>query len=475
MSTFTSLFFQEMNLQNIQILHIDSNNSLLINQLQKIGFTNHEDYTSSKEIIETKIQNYHGIVIRSRFKIDKQFLDKATNLQFIARVGAGLESIDCEYAISKNIQLIAAPEGNCNAVGEHALGMLLSLFNKLNRADKLVREGKWMREGNRGIELEKKTVGIIGYGNMGKSFAKKLRGFDVEVLCYDIKDNVGDANAKQVSLAELQQKSDVLSLHIPWDKSTDKLVNTAFINQFAKSFWLINTSRGKNVVTDDLVAALKSNKILGAGLDVLEYEKSSFEDLFLSSRAGHLERSRETRELPEAFNYLLQAENVLLTPHIAGWTFESHQKLAQTIVDKIKAHYFGESQKPEIEKRVIGLGGIFFKTKNPKLLKEWYKKHLDIPVDDYGATFWWKDKENNDCSTQWSPFDATTNYFAPSEKQFMLNYRVHNLEQLLRNLQAEGVTIVGEMETYDYGKFGWILDLEKNKIELWEPIDKAFL
>jgi D-3-phosphoglycerate dehydrogenase / 2-oxoglutarate reductase len=475
MSTFTSLFFQEMNLQNIQILHLDSNNPLLINQLQELGFTNHEDYSSSKEVIETKVQNYHGIIIRSRFKIDKQFLDKATNLQFIARVGAGLESIDCEYAISKNIQLIAAPEGNCNAVGEHALGMLLSLFNKLNRADKLVREGKWMREGNRGIELENKTVGIIGYGNMGKSFAKKLRGFDLEVLCYDIKDTIGDANAKQVSLAELQQKCDVLSLHIPWDKSTDKLVNTAFINQFAKSFWLINTSRGKNVVTDDLVSALKSGKILGAGLDVLEYEKSSFEDLFLSSRAGHLERSRETRELPEAFNYLLQAENVLLTPHIAGWTFESHQKLAQTIVDKIKARYFGESQKPIIEKRVTGLGGIFFKTENPKLLKEWYKKHLDIPVDDYGATFWWKDKENNNCSTQWSPFDTTTNYFAPSEKQFMLNYRVHNLEQLLRNLQAEGVTIVGEMETYDYGKFGWILDPEKNKIELWEPIDSAFL
>lgn len=316
-----------MNPQSIQILHLDSNHPLLLQQLQELGFINHEDYTSTKEEIEKKIQNYHGVVIRSRFKINQQFIDKATNLQFIARVGAGLESIDCEYALSKNIQLIAAPEGNCNAVGEHALGMLLSLFNKLNRADKLVREGKWIREGNRGEELEGKTVGIIGYGTMGKSFAKKLQGFDVDVLCYDIKENVGDTNAKQVSLAELQQKANVLSLHIPWDKSTDKMVNTNFIKHFSKPFWLINTSRGKNVVTHDLVAALQSGKILGAGLDVLEYEKLSFENLFLEEQQ------------PEAYRYLLQAENVLLSPHIAGWTIESHQKLAQTIVDKIKNHF----------------------------------------------------------------------------------------------------------------------------------------
>lgn len=312
-----------MNKQDIKILHLDSNHPLLWKQLELAGFQNEADFTSSKTEIEAKIQDYHGIVIRSRFKIDKAFIDKASSLQFIARVGAGLESIDCEYAETKKIQLIAAPEGNRNAVGEHALGMLLSLMNKLNRADKLVREGKWIREGNRGYELEGKTVGIIGYGNMGKSFAKKLKGFDVDVLCYDIQDNVADENAKQVSLNELQAKTDVLSLHIPWTPETDKLVNTAFINQFAKPFWFINTSRGKNVVTDDLVAALQSGKILGAALDVLEYEKLSFENLFIDS------------EKLKAFEYLLQAENVLLTPHIAGWTYESHQKLAQTIVDKI--------------------------------------------------------------------------------------------------------------------------------------------
>ena len=313
--------------QTLKILHLDSNHPLLWKQLQEAGFDNVQDYTSTKEDVESKIENYHGIIIRSRFKIDKRFLDKATNLQFIARVGAGLESIDCDYAISKKIHLIAAPEGNRNAVAEHALGMLLSLLNKLNRADKMVRAGQWVREGNRGYELDGKTIGIIGYGNMGKAFAKKLRGFDVEVLCYDIQENVGDENAKQVSLQTLQQKIDVLSLHLPWTNETDKMVNTTFINSFSKPFWFINTSRGKNVITDDLVEALKSGKILGAGLDVLEYEKLSFENLFVDV------------EKPKAFEYLLQAENVLLTPHIAGWTYESHEKLAQTIVDKIKKIY----------------------------------------------------------------------------------------------------------------------------------------
>lgn len=317
-----------MSLSNIKILHLDSNHPLLWQQLEEAGFNNEQDFTSTKEEVEAKIQNYHGIVIRSRFKIDRAFIDKATNLQFIARVGAGLESIDCEYATSKGIHLIAAPEGNKNAVGEHALGMLLSLMNKLNRADRLVREGKWIREGNRGFELEHKTIGIIGYGNMGKSFAKKLQGFDVEVLCYDIQENVGDQNATQVSLKEIQKKADVLSLHIPWTPETDKMVNAEFINSFTKPIWFINTSRGKNVVTADLVAALKTGKIFGAALDVLEYEKLSFENLFIDT------------EKPVAFNYLLEAENVLLTPHIAGWTYESHEKLAQTIVDKIKAIYF---------------------------------------------------------------------------------------------------------------------------------------
>lgn len=310
----------------IKILHIDSNHPLLWEQLQQAGFQNEADFTSSKQNIEAKIENYQGIVIRSRFKIDASFIDKATNLQFIARVGAGLESIDCDYAVAKGIRLIAAPEGNANAVGEHALGMLLSLFNQLNKANNEVKSGHWNREANRGLELEGKTIGIIGYGNMGKSFAKKLSGFDATVLCYDILASVGDANATQVSLATLQEQADIISLHTPWTPQTDKMIDADFIAKFKKPFWFINTARGNSVVTEDLVNALKAGKILGAGLDVLEYEKLSFETLFEGVK-------------PQAFEYLLHANNVLLTPHIAGWTIESHQKLAQTIVDKICAVY----------------------------------------------------------------------------------------------------------------------------------------
>jgi len=308
------------------VLHLDTNHPLLINQLNALGFTNDEDYASSKSEIEAKLHQYDGIIIRSRFTIDKTFLDSASNLKFIGRVGAGLENIDCDYAEQKGIDLISAPEGNRTAVGEHALGMLLSLFNNLNKADAEVRQGQWLREANRGVELDGKTVGLIGYGNMGKAFAKTLRGFNVTVICHDIRPNVGDANCKQVSLDVLQEQADVLSLHTPQTPLTVNMVNADFINSFKKNFWLINTARGKSVVTKDLVQALQSGKILGAGLDVLEYEKASFESLFNS-------------DLPEAFQYLVNAKNVLLTPHVAGWTIESKEKLAQTIVDKIKAKF----------------------------------------------------------------------------------------------------------------------------------------
>lgn len=308
----------------MKILHVDTNHPLLINQLRAMGFENDEDYSSSKEVIQAKIHEYDGLIIRSRFGIDRAFLDAAIKLKFIGRLGAGLENIDCDYAQQKGVQLLAAPEGNRNAVGEHSLGMLLCLFNKLNQADREVRSGQWLREANRGVELDGKTIGLIGYGNMGKAFAKKLSGFEVKVLCYDIKPNVGDANAKQVSLDEFFEKADVVSLHTPQTPQTLGMVDAHFIKAFKKPFWLINTARGKSVVTKDVVAALKSGKILGAGLDVLEYEKSSFEDLF-------------TSQMPEAFQYLIQAKNVLLTPHVAGWTVESKEKLAQTIVDKIKA------------------------------------------------------------------------------------------------------------------------------------------
>ena len=311
----------------MKILHLDTNHPLLISQLNELGFTNHEDYSSSKTEIEKKIKDYQGIVIRSRFKIDKTFIEAATNLKFIARVGAGLESIDCEYAQTKGIHLISAPEGNRNAVSEHALGMLLALMNKLFIADKEVRHGEWKREKNRGDELDGKTVGIIGYGNTGKAFAKKLKGFDVNVIFYDIKSNLEDEHARQVTLETLKQQADVLSLHVPFTELTNKMVNKTFINSFSKPFYLINTSRGKCVVTKDLVEALLSGKIIAAGLDVLEYEQTSFENLFLDGK------------VPNEFKQLLKMKNVILTPHIAGWTHQSKEKLSQTIVDKIKAEF----------------------------------------------------------------------------------------------------------------------------------------
>ncbi len=314
----------------MKILHIDKNHPLMLSQLAAQGFENHEDYTSPKTAIEEKIADYDGIIIRSRFPIDKTFLDKATHLKFIGRVGAGLENIDVAYAESKGIQLIAAPEGNRNAVGEHALGMLLALINNFKKANNEIVQGKWLREENRGWELDGKTVGIIGYGNMGKSFAKKLRGFDCQVICYDILPNKGDENARQVTLVDFFRQADVVSLHTPQTPQTAGMINEAFINSFAKSFWFLNTARGKSVVTDDLVLALKSGKVLGAGLDVLEYEKASFEDFF------------SDKQMPEAFKYLLEADNVILTPHIAGWTLESKEKLAQTIVDKIISKFENE-------------------------------------------------------------------------------------------------------------------------------------
>jgi D-3-phosphoglycerate dehydrogenase len=307
----------------LKILHLDNNHPLLKSQLTEAGYQNDEDHSSTREQLYKKISKYEGIIVRSRITFDRELIDAATNLKFIARVGSGLESIDITYAIEKGIAVFSSPEGNRNAVGEHALGMLLSLFNKLNKADKQVRSGLWNREENRGIELEGKTVGIIGYGNMGKAFARKLVGFDCEVICHDIVKGKGNDHALQVPLKELQKRADIVSLHTPWTPLTNRMVNTNFINSFSKPFWLINTARGKSVVTKDLVSALKNGKVLGAGLDVLEFETSSFENLF------------QSKKTPSELIDLVSLDNVILSPHIAGWTDESKQKLAQVIVDKI--------------------------------------------------------------------------------------------------------------------------------------------
>ncbi|GAB1346019.1 2-hydroxyacid dehydrogenase [Cloacibacterium normanense] len=311
----------------MKILLLDSNHPLITEQLLAKGFILEEDFTSSYDEVLQKINQYDGIIIRSRIPLDKNFLENAQNLKFIARVGAGMENIDLETAKNLGISLINSPEGNRDSVAEHVVAMLLILMNRLFIASEEVKNGIWKREENRGDELLGKTFGIIGYGNMGKATAKRLSGFGVEVIFYDILPNLEDEFAKQVSLEELQERADILSLHIPLDASTEYLVDENFISKMKKNFYLVNTARGKNVKTSALVDALKSGKVKAAALDVLEYEKSSFENLDTST-------SLSTRN-KEDLQFLLDSEQVIVTPHIAGWTHQSKEKLAQFIVDKI--------------------------------------------------------------------------------------------------------------------------------------------
>jgi D-3-phosphoglycerate dehydrogenase len=307
----------------MNILFIDSNHPVLHETLVKSGHTCDLNYTWSKEKIIENIHLYDGIVIRSRIKITREIIDKGTRLKFIARAGAGMENIDTDYAESKGIKCLHAPEGNRDAVAEHALGMLLSLFNNLCRANKEVRETKWIREGNRGFELMGKTVGIIGYGNMGRAFAERLKGFGVKVLVYDkYKKGFGSDDIQEVSLEKIFEETDVLSLHTPLTDETHYLINKTFIQQFRKNIYIINTARGKSLNTADLVTAIRSGKVSGACLDVLEYEVTSFETL-------------DSATLPEAFQFLVQSDKVILSPHIAGWTHESNEKIAKILAEKI--------------------------------------------------------------------------------------------------------------------------------------------
>ncbi|WP_027375979.1 2-hydroxyacid dehydrogenase [Kaistella palustris] len=308
----------------MKILLLDKNHPLITEQLTAKGFILEEDFTSTYAEILTKIERYDGIIIRSRIPVDENFLKHGANLKFIARVGAGMENIDTESAKKLGIKLISSPEGNRDSVAEHVLGMLLILMNRLFIASEEVKEGVWEREGNRGDELLGKTFGIIGYGNMGKAVAKRLSGFGVRVIFHDILPGLSDEFATQVSLEDLQAAADVLSLHIPITESTHYLIDADFISNMKKNFYFVNTARGKNVKTSDLVTALKSGKVKGAALDVLEFEKSSFEKLEAEN---------------EDLRYLLHSEKVLITPHIAGWTVQSKEKLAQVIVDKILAGF----------------------------------------------------------------------------------------------------------------------------------------
>jgi len=300
------------------ILIVDDIHPVFIEMAQAKGYEcNYQPKITPAEALEI-IGDYAGLVIRSKFNVNKQVIDAAKQLRFVCRAGAGMDNINEAYAAEKNIALINAPEGNMDAVGEHAVGLLLALMNNFNVADAQIRTGSWQREANRGYELKGRTVGIIGYGFMGRSFAKKLSGFDVNVIAYDkYKTGFSDAYAREVSMEEIVKHSDVLSLHVPLTAETNGLVNDEYLFHFKKPIFFINTSRGKTAQVRAVLNAIKQGKILGAGLDVLEVEK-------FPSLAEQ-----------EWFDELKQSGKVILTPHVAGWTFESYKKISEVMGEKL--------------------------------------------------------------------------------------------------------------------------------------------
>jgi D-3-phosphoglycerate dehydrogenase len=305
-----------------KVLFIDSVHQLIREELTSNGYLCEFSLHTGREELMKLIHQYFGIIIRSRIKLDKEFLSNANELRFIGRVGAGMENIDVDYAESKGVLCFNSPEGNRDAVGEHTTGMLLSMMNNLNHADRQVREGKWKREENRGTEVQGKTIGIIGYGNMGSAFAQRLRGFDANVISFDkYKKNYSDGNTTETTLERIFESADIVSIHVPLTEETRFMCNNDFFTRFKKNIWLINTSRGAVINTSDLVTHLRSGKVIGAALDVLEYEDSSFENL--------------PGQFQETFRFLSGSDRVIMTPHIAGWTVESNSKLAKVLVEKI--------------------------------------------------------------------------------------------------------------------------------------------
>ena len=311
----------------MRVLFIDNTHEILYDLFEKIGWEIEIKDQDSKEEIAKHLDQYHGIIVRSRFVLDKDFINRGTNLKFIGRPGSGLENIDVQYANKKGIKVFRSAEGNKDSVAEHALGMLLMLFNKLNQANNQVKHGVWDRKPNWGEELKGKTVALIGYGVMGKAMAQRLSGFEVKCIAYDkYLKNYSDNYAKEVDLNSVFEQADIISLHTPLTPETINMVNDEFIGEFKKSIYLLNTARGQSVILDDLVKHLKSGKVLGACLDVLEYEKTSFESMF-------------KKEKTDAFKYLSEAENVILSPHVAGWTQQSNIKIAKFLGEKIITHF----------------------------------------------------------------------------------------------------------------------------------------
>lgn len=303
-----------------KILIVDELHPVFKERAIALGYEVDDEPLFTREQTLAAISAYQGIAVRTKFRIDQELMAAAPSLKFIARAGAGLDNIDEAYALSRNITLLNAPEGNMDAVGEHAIGLLLSLMNNFRNADQEVRNGIWDREGNRGYELKGKTVGIIGYGFMGKSFAKKLSGFEVNVIAYDkYKTGFTDAYAKEVSMEEIVRQSDVLSLHIPLTGETRQMLNEEYLFHFRKPFFFINTARGEIVDTGAVLAGIQSGKILAAGLDVLEVEK-------FPALANQ-----------DWFNQLKDAGKVILTPHVGGWTFESYRKISEVLAEKLSS------------------------------------------------------------------------------------------------------------------------------------------
>lgn len=310
-------------LPDMKILFADSNHNILHELLMQQGFTCDLFWDKSAEELQALLPQYDGLVLRSKFKITKELIDTCPKLKCIGRVGAGMENIDVEYAALKNITCVNAPEGNRDAVGEHALGMLLMLMNNLKKADAEVRKNVWIRAANRGYEITGKTVGIIGYGFMGSSFASKLRGFDCKILAYDkYKTGFGDERIEESTLERIYSEADIVSIHVRLTDETKFMVNQQFLSSFKKPVYLINTARGKCLKTDALVAAIESGKVTGACLDVLEYESTSFE-------------SFEASTLPDAYKYILNSDKVVLSPHIAGWTHESNYKMSKIVAERM--------------------------------------------------------------------------------------------------------------------------------------------
>ncbi len=304
----------------MKVLIVDLMHESILGLLGKYGFeVTYAPKITREEILE-QIASYEGIIIRSKTPLDRSLLERATRLQFIGRAGAGLDQLDLDYLEERGVALFHAAKGNRDAVAEHAIGGILALFNHLNQADTQVRKGIWDREGNRGVELKGKTVGIFGFGNMGKAFSKRLKGFGVNVLAYDkYKKDFGKKGVQEVSWEMLKKETDVLSIHVPLTAETRDFFTLEELKSFAKPFWMINTARGEVIRMETLNQALDLGILKGLVLDVLENEK--------------FERFSPDQKLQ--FELLAKRENVLFTPHVAGWTVESYQKINEVLVKQI--------------------------------------------------------------------------------------------------------------------------------------------